>query len=75
VNSDTLTWQRLGSTYWEGVLRGLVEEHAAATNSRYAAMLLHDWEQERDRFWHVVPKEYLKYLPQPLDEVTEALRA
>jgi glutamate synthase (NADPH/NADH) large chain len=52
----------------------LVEEHARETNSRFAAMLLHDWETERDRFWQVVPKEYLRYLPVPL-EAPQALRA
>jgi glutamate synthase (NADPH/NADH) large chain len=63
VNPDTVTWQRLQSEYWEGVLRATVEEHAQETNSRYAAMLLHDWEQERGKFWQVVPKEFAKYLP------------
>lgn len=74
LNSDSLTWQRLRSAYWEDVLRTLVEEHSAETNSRYAAMLLHDWETERDKFWQVVPKEFIKYLPVPLTEPT-ALRA
>jgi glutamate synthase (NADPH/NADH) large chain len=72
VNGDTLTWQRLASPYWEGVLRALVEEHAQETTSRYAAMLLHDWEQERDKFWHVVPKEYVKYLPEVVGEAVAA---
>ena len=66
VNPDTLTWQRLASPHWENALRRLVEEHALETNSRYAAMLLHDWEQERTHFWQVVPKEFVKYLPMPL---------
>jgi len=76
VNPDTLTRQRLASRYWEGVLKGLVVTHAAETSSRYAKMLLHDWEREVPHFWQVVPKEYVKYLPQPLtDESLEALRA
>ncbi len=66
VNPDTLTWQRLATPHWEATLRRLVEEHALETNSRYAAMLLHDWEQERAHFWHVVPKEFVKYLSVPL---------
>jgi len=74
VNPDTVTWQRLASAHWEGVLRALIAEHARETNSRYAAMLLHDWEQERTRFWQVVPKEYRKYLPQALAD-EELLRA
>jgi glutamate synthase (NADPH/NADH) large chain len=75
VNRDTLLWQRLATPYWDGVLKGLVEEHAKETNSRYAAMLLHDWEQERAHFWQIVPKDYVKYLPQALGEAPHALRA
>ena len=75
VNPDTLPWQRLGSGHWEAALRALVEEHARETSSRYAAMLLHDWAQERDRFWQVVPKEFVKYLAAPLRDTADALRA
>jgi glutamate synthase (NADPH/NADH) large chain len=74
LNPDTITWQRLQSEYWEGVLRTLIQEHTDETNSRYAAMLLHDWEQERAKFWQVVPKEFVKYLPHALSE-SERLRA
>src|SRR3546814_1080545 len=28
ANPESIVWQRLGSTYWEGVLKALVEEHA-----------------------------------------------
>jgi glutamate synthase (NADPH/NADH) large chain len=74
LNPDTITWQRLQSEHWESVLRTLIQEHAEETNSRYAAMLLHDWEQEREKFWQVVPKEFVKYLPHALSE-SERLRA
>jgi len=74
VNPDSVTWQRLASQHWEAELRALVEEHARETNSRYAAMLLHDWDTERDKFWQVVPKEFVKYLAVPMDEPL-ALRA
>jgi glutamate synthase (NADPH/NADH) large chain len=76
VNPDTLTWQRIDSTYWEAELRGLVAQHVAETNSRYAAMLMHDWKRILPRFWQVVPKEYVKYLAAPLsDSAVEAMRA
>ncbi|WP_149536873.1 glutamate synthase large subunit [Siccirubricoccus phaeus] len=68
LNPETLLWSRLASTYWEGVLKALVQRHADETGSRLAARLLNDWQVERDRFWHVVPKEYAKYLPQPMQE-------
>ena len=74
VNPDTLTWQRVAHPHWEGVLRGLVERHAAETQSKYAAMLLHDWARVLPAMWQVVPKGYAQYLPVPLEEA-EALRA
>ena len=74
ANPDTITWQRLGSAHWDRVLRDLVARHAAETNSRYAARMLHDWPEAAARFWQVVPKEYVKYLPVPLQE-TVAIRA
>lgn len=75
VNPDTLVWQRVGSAYWEEALRDLVSAHATETNSRYARLLLHDWDREVTRFWQVVPKEYVKYLARPLSEEAETLRA
>ncbi len=75
VNPDTLGWQRIASAHWEGVLRGMVETHARETNSRYASMLLLDWDRALPQFWQVVPKDFAKYLPVPLSDTSEALRA
>jgi glutamate synthase (NADPH/NADH) large chain len=66
VNGESVLWQRIATPYWEGVLRGLVEEHVRQTQSRFAAQLLLDWERESRRFWQVVPKEMLTRLPEPL---------
>jgi glutamate synthase (NADPH/NADH) large chain len=75
INPDTLTWQRIASAHWEGVLRQLLEQHVDETKSRYAATLLHDWPLPLAHFWQVVPKDYVRYLPQPLSDQPEALRA
>ncbi|HTR17523.1 MAG TPA: glutamate synthase large subunit, partial [Acetobacteraceae bacterium] len=75
VNPDTVLWQRIESAYWEEELRRLVRLHQTETNSRYAAMLLHDWPMAVRSFWQVVPKEYVKYLPVRLGEPEQALRA
>ncbi|GAB0119208.1 glutamate synthase large subunit [Acidisoma sp. 7E03] len=73
INPETLTWQRVGSAYWESRLRGLVERHVHETNSRYAAMLLHNWEQTLGAIWQVVPKDFVQYLPHALsDEAAKA---
>jgi glutamate synthase (NADPH/NADH) large chain len=68
INPDTLLWSRLGSSHWEGVLRDLIARHARETGSRLAARILNDWRVERDAFWHVVPKDYAKLLPQPMTD-------
>jgi glutamate synthase (NADPH/NADH) large chain len=75
VNPDTVMWQRLASAHWEEVLRNLVTIHVAETNSRYAASLLHDWRRVVQRFWQVVPKDYVKYLPVALTEEQGAKQA
>ena len=75
VNPDTLVWQRVATPAWEEELRRLVGMHVTETSSRYAAMLLHDWATVLPKFWQVVPKEYVKYLPHPLSEEKAALTA
>jgi len=68
VNPDALTWQRVASAHWEGVLRDLVSRHVSETTSGYAAMLLNEWDRVLPRFWHVVPKDYAKYLSHPMSD-------
>jgi glutamate synthase (NADPH/NADH) large chain len=68
VNPDSLTWQRIASPHWNEVARELVARHVEATQSRYARMLLHEWDRTSRHFLQVVPKEYVKYLDVPLGE-------
>ncbi len=76
VNPDTLTWQRVAHPHWEQHLKTLVARHVQETGSRYAARLLHDWDRTLPQFWQIVPKEFLKHLPVPLEEAAKrALRA
>jgi len=76
VNAESLTWQRVASSHWSEGLRRLVAMHVEETHSSYARRLLHDWERVVPRFWQVVPKEFVKYLPAPLtDSSSEAMRA
>lgn len=72
INPETLLWGRLASAHWERALKGLIERHVEETGSRFAARLLNDWASERERFWHIVPREYAKYLPRPMAEVSRA---
>ncbi len=72
LNPESVVVQRLESSYWEGVLRSLVAEHAAETGSRFAADLLRDWDVIRGQFWQVCPKEMIARLSHPLSDVREA---
>ncbi len=76
ANPESIVWQRLSSAHWEARLRGLVEAHVAATDSKWAAGLLEDWDRAIGSFWQVVPKEMLTRLPVPLnDDTAEAVAA
>jgi glutamate synthase (NADPH/NADH) large chain len=72
VNPGSVVWQRLESSYWEAHLRGLIEEHAEETQSRFARRLLNDWMLERGKFWQVAPKEMLDKLERPLSDARAA---
>ena len=73
INDESVVYQRLASAHWEGVLKGLVQRHAAETQSAFAAGLLADWDLARQKFWQICPKEMLHRLAEPLsDRVTAA---
>jgi glutamate synthase (NADPH/NADH) large chain len=75
ANPENIVWQRLSSAHWEAKLRDLVEQHAAATDSKWSRGLLEDWDRSIGSFWQVVPKEMLTRLPYPLDDSIEAVAA
>jgi glutamate synthase (NADPH/NADH) large chain len=66
INPDTVVWQRVETDHWEGVLKSLIREHVAETQSAWADSLLHDWDRALKRFWQVVPKEMLSRLEHPV---------
>ena len=68
VNSETVLLNRLDSAHWEGILTGLITEHAATTHSRWALTLLSNWESKRGQFWQVVPKEMIGRLEFPISD-------
>lgn len=75
ANPDSIVWQRLSSAHWERVLKALVTEHHAATDSSWSGGLLEDWDRVSGNFWQVVPKEMLERLSYPLDDARELVAA
>ena len=75
ANGESIQWQRLDSAHWEGVLKALIAEHAAATGSRWSAEILSDWDRRRAQFWQVCPKEMVARLAHPLSDADIAVEA
>ena len=66
MNLETLVTCPVTVPHWEAQLKGLIERHAAETNSVKAADILQHWEAERAHFVQVCPKEMLPHLKHPL---------
>jgi glutamate synthase (NADPH/NADH) large chain len=66
ANSETLQIGRIQHPHWESVLRDLVIEHAAMTDSVLAARLLNQWTSAVQHFWQVVPTEIIPVLEVPI---------
>ena len=66
VNPDSVIWQKVETEHWQGVLKALIQEHVAETQSHWAESLLADWARELPKFRQVVPKEMLSRLEHPV---------
>ena len=75
VNTESVVYGQVASDHWNAVLRALVQEHVAETQSAFAQTLLADWDRELPNFQQVVPKEMLSRLTHPLGWDQEKARA
>ena len=74
-NMATLVVVPLSSPHWEEQCRGLIERHAAETQSAKATRILDNWENERNNFLQVCPREMVSRLPHPLEETVKVKSA
>ncbi|MGE5516566.1 MAG: glutamate synthase large subunit [Bacteroidota bacterium] len=68
VNPDSVIWQKVETDHWQDVLKALIKEHVAETQSSWAESLLADWARELPKFHQVVPKEMLSRLEHPVSK-------
>ena len=68
ANPDTIIWRRIGSAFWDAILRDMLTEHVERTSSVLAKDMLDHWEKTRAHFWQICPKEMLTRLAQPLSD-------
>ena len=66
VNPETLFFDQISSDYWTNELHQIILRHYQNTASQHAKRILDDWENEKNKFIHVCPKEVVAILPQPL---------
>jgi glutamate synthase (ferredoxin) len=62
VNPEMVDLELVADPDDEAELRGLIEEHAAATGSRRATEILEDWDVQRGSFFKVMPRDYRRAL-------------
>ncbi|NRA99360.1 MAG: glutamate synthase large subunit [Rhodobacteraceae bacterium] len=75
LNLDSIVTCAVTERYWEAELEDLVRRHLEETGSRRAADILQHWEEERENFLQIVPKEMLDKLPHPVPVGREAIPA
>ncbi|MDP6814594.1 MAG: glutamate synthase large subunit [Alphaproteobacteria bacterium] len=75
VNADSVVWQPIRAAHWEAVVRRLITDHVAETQSNFAKRLLNDWDRELAKFVQVCPKEMLDKLSHPLSDEEAAATA
>jgi glutamate synthase (NADPH/NADH) large chain len=74
VNPDAVVWQRIEAGHWEDECRELIAAHVGETQSRWADRILRNWDNEKKRFWQVIPKEMLNRLEHPVSAAAEAAK-
>lgn len=68
LNPESVDVYALTTEHWAEQCRALLADHVAATHSKWADNLLHEWDATRFMIKHVVPREILKTLDHPLRE-------
>jgi glutamate synthase (NADPH/NADH) large chain len=68
LNPESVGVYALETEHWAEECRRMLVAHVAATHSKWADNLLHEWDRTRLAIKHVVPHEILKALDHPLTE-------
>ena len=71
VNSESVVWQNVETTYWKNFLKNLVFEHSNETGSLISKDLISNFENEIKKFVQVCPKEMLDKLENPISMKTK----
>ena len=67
INKETVIYQRIETEYWSSFFRDLIQKHVTETKSKLAEKIIKDFENEKNYFYQVCPKEMLDKLENPLN--------
>ncbi|WP_052081377.1 glutamate synthase large subunit [Paracoccus halophilus] len=71
INAETLVLCPVTQAHWEEQLKALIGRHHQETLSRRAEDILQNWEEEKQHFLQVCPKEMLPHLKHPIAETDD----
>ena len=74
VNSETVIWQRLETSYWKNFLKTMVKEHFNETGSKISKKILDTFDDSLKNFYQVCPREMLDKLEYPISKDLKAKR-
>ncbi len=66
INLEDVIYQQQMTSYWENILKTMIEDHCDKTKSFHAKELLNTWEKEKLCFWQVIPKEMINKFEKPV---------
>ncbi len=75
MNTETLVTVPVSEGHYLDELKGLIERHLEETNSKKAAAILQHWDEKKQYFIQVVPKEMLNKLDVPVEGLDQAIPA
>lgn len=70
LNQDTLIINRALTPFWQNNVYALIEQHVQATQSQRGCTLLNNWQQTKNQFLQICPREMIPHLASPLTEPT-----
>jgi glutamate synthase (NADPH/NADH) large chain len=75
MNMETVVAVPVNEGHYMQELETLLERHLEETGSKKAAAILRHWDEEKDKFLQIVPKEMLNKLEVPVVGLEEAIPA
>ncbi len=66
INLESVQLASATDDYWLNHIKQKIEKHFELTGSLHAENILHNWQEQCQYFWHIVPDEMISKLPHPI---------